>query len=314
MSRAFTPPDTLSPDDIRTVADVRRAIWINGLFGLGAGSVLGMGCHIALQSLQKKYISSVDGPSSSTSAAASNRKTSNASSWIYKCLKPLPPLGKNTFLLSLLGGGALGSFVLSTTAGECTFAINVICFACMRVGDSMTTNNEFDSPWTVHIQRNFSTETGVNNVHVLHPIFNLGRNENAGKSPYQILTTTAKDEDIRDPTTSITASTKTNGEDELDAAHHRNRSIRRQASMKRRLESGGSLSDAHSNTWPSTNEEEPEDIQKGRAMHRAEFWGKRQTHRRQVVQDRIEHGKALSNSTGGNWCDGESEEHHDEKQ
>ena len=121
MSRAFTPPDTLSQDDIRTVADVRRAIWINGLFGLGTGSVIGMGCHIILQSLQKKYISSVDGLSSSTSSTvASKGKTSNAStsSWIYKCLKPLPPLGKNTFLLSLLGGGALGSFVLSTTAGE----------------------------------------------------------------------------------------------------------------------------------------------------------------------------------------------------
>ena len=36
MSRAFTPPDTLSPDDVRTVADVRRAVWINGIFGLGA--------------------------------------------------------------------------------------------------------------------------------------------------------------------------------------------------------------------------------------------------------------------------------------
>ena len=34
MSRSFTPPDTLSDDDIRTVADVRRAVWINGLFGL----------------------------------------------------------------------------------------------------------------------------------------------------------------------------------------------------------------------------------------------------------------------------------------
>ena len=119
MSRAFTPPDTLSQDDIRTVADVRRAIWITGLFGFGTGSVVGMVGHIILQSLQKKYIPTVDGSSSSSSTVASKGKTSNATtSWIYKCLKPLPPLGKNTFLLSLLGGGALGSFLLSTTAGE----------------------------------------------------------------------------------------------------------------------------------------------------------------------------------------------------
>lgn len=147
-------------------------------------------------------------------------------------------------------------------------------------------------------------QTGVNNVHVLHPIFNLGRNENAGKSPYQITTSNAKQQpsDLTDTTTN---SVTTNDEDELDAVHHRNRSIRRQASMKHRLESGGSLSDAHSNTWPTTNAEESEEIQKGRAMHRAEFWGKRQTHRRQTVQDRIEHGKALSNSTGGHWSNEE---------
>ncbi len=128
MSRAFTPPDTLSQDDIRTVADVRRAIWINGFFGLGTGSVVGMVGHIILQSLQKKYIPSVGGSSSSSSTVASKGNTSNgtSTSWIYKCLKPLPPLGKNTFLLSLLGGGALGSFLMSTTAGEWTSAIRDI--------------------------------------------------------------------------------------------------------------------------------------------------------------------------------------------
>ena len=110
------------------------------------------------------------------------------------------------------------------------------------------------------------------------------------------------------------AAPKNTCEDELDAAHHRNRSIRRQASMKRRLESGGSLSNAHSNTWPLASEEESEDIQKNKAINRAEFWGKRQTHRRQVLQDRIEHGKALSNSTGGHWYDGESDEHREKKQ
>jgi len=131
----------------------------------------------------------------------------------------------------------------------------------------------------------------------------LGRKENAGKSPYQIMTSNANQQpdELSDATTTTHTVATNNGEDELDAAHHRSRSIRRQESMRRRLESGGSLSDAHSNTWPTTTEEESEDVQKGRAMHRAEFWGRRQTHRRQVLQDRIEHGKALSNSTGGHW-------------
>ena len=118
MSRAFSPPDTLSDDDIRTVADVRRAVWINGLFGLGAGAVTGMVGHLILQTLQKKYI-----PDAGAGGADAAKKAANTAEagWIYKCLRPLPPLGKNTFLLSLLGGGALGSFVLSTTAGKITF-------------------------------------------------------------------------------------------------------------------------------------------------------------------------------------------------
>jgi hypothetical protein len=62
MSRAFAPPDTLSQDDIRTVADVRRAVWINGLFGLGAGSVTGCVTHLVLQTLQRRYVVGTDTP------------------------------------------------------------------------------------------------------------------------------------------------------------------------------------------------------------------------------------------------------------
>jgi hypothetical protein len=106
MSSAFTPPDSLSKDDRRTIADVRRAIWINGFLGLGAGTVTGMAGHFTLQKLQRKYVT-----------AEGTRGASDAG-WMYRCLRMLPPLGRNTFLLSLLGGGALGSFVSSTTAGE----------------------------------------------------------------------------------------------------------------------------------------------------------------------------------------------------
>jgi hypothetical protein len=62
MSRAFAPPDTLSQDDIRTVADVRRAVWINGLFGLGVGSVTGCVTHLVLQTLQRTYVVVTDTP------------------------------------------------------------------------------------------------------------------------------------------------------------------------------------------------------------------------------------------------------------
>ena len=109
MSSAFTPPDSLSKDDRRTIADVRRALWINGFLGLGAGTVTGMAGPFTLQKLQRKYV---------TAEGTSVARGANDAGWMYRCLRTLPPLGRNTFLLSLLGGGALGSFVLSTTAGE----------------------------------------------------------------------------------------------------------------------------------------------------------------------------------------------------
>ena len=37
MSKAFTPPDTLSKADIKAVADVRRSVWTAGFRGLAWG-------------------------------------------------------------------------------------------------------------------------------------------------------------------------------------------------------------------------------------------------------------------------------------
>ena len=41
MSKAFTPPDTMSQDDILRVADVRRAVWTGGFKGLAVGLSVG---------------------------------------------------------------------------------------------------------------------------------------------------------------------------------------------------------------------------------------------------------------------------------
>lgn len=167
-------------------------------------------------------------------------------------------------------------------------------------------------------------------VHLLHPIFQLGRDENAGKSPYQIALSNANrrqkeegeqeggvtmEESSEKPSAAaINTSNDTaqiEREDELDVAHHRARSLSRSASIKRRLEFGHSLSDTHGNTWPydhehdlqssKSEEQQWEQIKKNEAMHRAEVWGKRQTQRREWVQERIERGRALSDSTGGHW-------------
>jgi hypothetical protein len=144
--------------------------------------------------------------------------------------------------------------------------------------------------------------SGKNAVHLLHPIFGLGRDDNAGKSAYQIAVSEAQ---RRERSTIDASISSTTCDDDESGESRRTRSIRRKDSVKRRLESGGSLSDAHSNTWPHDDryDEETEEMQRDRAMHRAEAWGKRQTTRRQAVQDRIERGRALSDSTGGHWSD-----------
>lgn len=99
---------------MRTVADVRRTVWINGLFGLAAGSLTCSFGHVILQKMQQRYV----GAAESLSKVAAEGAAKGKDSLMQKCMKALPPLGRNTFLLSVLGGGALGSFVMSTTAGK----------------------------------------------------------------------------------------------------------------------------------------------------------------------------------------------------
>ena len=46
MSRAFTPPPTMSAEDMLTVADVRRDVWTGGFRGLFIGACSGAVGHI----------------------------------------------------------------------------------------------------------------------------------------------------------------------------------------------------------------------------------------------------------------------------
>lgn len=91
MSRSFG--DTLSKDDERIMADVRRNIWTNGFKGLGYGSAFG-------------FISYT------------------ISNLVYNTLdevkkKKLPlQFNRNTAFLAVMASGALGSFVMATTSGK----------------------------------------------------------------------------------------------------------------------------------------------------------------------------------------------------
>lgn len=85
MSRAFTPPDTLSNEDIKKIADVRREIWTNGFKGLAVGSSLGFSIHQALKIAQSKGLAGMGGGSGGKAA-------------------PPLALSRNTLFLSVLGG------------------------------------------------------------------------------------------------------------------------------------------------------------------------------------------------------------------
>jgi len=90
MSRAFNPPDTLTKEEIRTIADVRRDIWTNGFWGLAFGSISGYLLHKSAQILQSKSI----------------------------VIPKTTVLNKNSAFFSFMAGGALGSFTFATAAGK----------------------------------------------------------------------------------------------------------------------------------------------------------------------------------------------------
>lgn len=99
MSRAFTPPDTLSKDEIRTIADVRRDIWTEGFRGLALGSVGGWASHYVARFVHH------------------NKKLQHP---LLTTMRSWGELNRNTAFFSFMAGGAMGSFLLATTAGKNT--------------------------------------------------------------------------------------------------------------------------------------------------------------------------------------------------
>jgi len=98
MSREFG--DTLSKEDVRTIADVRRDIWTSGFKGMAYGSVGGLTLHTITRLAHK-----------SLSDAARGKLVFPGSN------KPIF-FNRNTAWFSFMAGGALGSFVLATTTGK----------------------------------------------------------------------------------------------------------------------------------------------------------------------------------------------------
>lgn len=101
MSRAFHPPDSLSKEDIRTIADVRRDVWKSGMTGLFVGAASGYFLHTVFRIVHSRLDD------------ASKLKLTIPGE------KPIR-FTKNTAFLSVMLGGALGSFAAASSAGKNT--------------------------------------------------------------------------------------------------------------------------------------------------------------------------------------------------
>jgi len=98
MSRAFTPPDSLSKEDRLAMANLRRDVWTSGFKGLFYGLSSGFVLHTTARFLDQ-YIDE-----------STKKKIIGSSRQIN--------FNRNTAFLSVLLGGAMGSFIGATVAGK----------------------------------------------------------------------------------------------------------------------------------------------------------------------------------------------------
>jgi hypothetical protein len=191
MSRAFHPPDTLSKDDIRTIADVRREIWTNSFKGLAVGTITGYAFYSVASIGQHKL------------------KLWNL---------PITLLNRNTAFLSVLLGGAIGSFIMSVT-------------------------------------------TGKNEVHNLHPIFQIGsRNTTIGEKDDETVSThlSLKELSILQKSNNERSKNENNNSntaaDVIDRTQLERNRLYRRMTLSKKLEQGGLVtSDASSSSQSVTD-------------------------------------------------------------
>jgi len=221
MTRAFTPPETLSKEDIRKVADVRRDIWTSAFWGMGVGSLSCLALHGVAQIASRRGM-----------------------------LKGVT-LNRNTALLSFLGGGSFGSFIMAST-------------------------------------------TGKNEVHKLHPVFEVGSKKEYEQSLIRaqqretelrqmehgrLVRRASQDEQL---VSSYTA------EDER-AMRQKNRMLRRRT-LQDNIQHGRGQSDSHGGKWAREDERFEGQVvfvdpDEERAMRQ-----RNRMMRRKTLQDTLEHG------------------------
>lgn len=174
-STTITTPDesSLSKENYKAMADVRRSLWTEGFKGMGYGAIIGFAIHSGAKAMQSWSMKRANVASGSTDATARH--------YLFRGLK----FTKNTAFLSVMAGGAFGAFLLSSTAGK-------------------------------------------NEVHNLHPVFDLGK-KNTFRTRYQML------------------AQQSQAIDEEKAREHRR--LHRRETITDRMNYGSGLSDSHGGHW-----------------------------------------------------------------
>ena len=105
----MNPPEetSLSKENYQAMAEVRRSLWTSGLKGMGYGSVLGYSLHVGAKSIQSWSMKRTNGVSSSAAQVSTARYFLQGITF-----------NKNTAFLSVMAGGALGAYVMSSVAGK----------------------------------------------------------------------------------------------------------------------------------------------------------------------------------------------------
>mmetsp|Transcript_22183 Transcript_22183/g.25671 ORF Transcript_22183/g.25671 Transcript_22183/m.25671 type:complete len:218 (-) Transcript_22183:270-923(-) len=217
MSRAFHPPDTLSKDDVRKIADVRRDVWTSGFKGLFYGSAAGYTLHTASKFFYNRVLSE------------KNKSKIRAA---FDINKSKPIFTRNTAFLSFMLGGSLGSFLLATTTGK-----NEVheLHDIFHIGEK-------EKPLTPY-QRSIENAKKVGGDYNNDTSFDRKRRRLSRRK-------TRADRLQKGRGLSDSHSGHWLEEDETTTMTQQNRSSRRQ-NMTKRLEEGRGLSDSHSGKWES---------------------------------------------------------------
>ncbi|KAL7569063.1 hypothetical protein ACA910_016906 [Epithemia clementina (nom. ined.)] len=207
MSRSFQPPDSLSKEDVQRIHDVRRDVWIDGLYGMAFGALSGLLLHAG-------------------------------ASFVGRYRRLPMTLNRNTATAWFLGGGAIGSLIMSTTKGK-----NTVHLLHPIFGRGAKKEPELDGTSTGTVAEEDLKDREKNRLYRRTTLQNALRRKTGGLSDSHgghwvgTSTGTVAEEDLKD--------------------REKNRLYRRTTLQNALRRKTGGLSDSHGGHWVDEKDDQP---------------------------------------------------------